>query len=189
MYTLLIRSLERIAPDDGLRLRLCLDESLVDLPWEFLYRPDAVDQDRLNGFLVLNPRISLVARRAPTITHKIQPSRRKQRLVFAGTLWPGGEDRWEVKKEYRLLSQGLASVKEFLLLEDYISDSGEQIEQALSRPSDIFHFSGHTDEADGRGYLCKEIYPPNLRQTLQRTAGAPVMEVRDQIGRGLQRLQ
>src|SRR5688572_24833542 len=38
VYAYLIRSLEKVG-NDGLRLRLCLDQALVDGPWEFLRRP------------------------------------------------------------------------------------------------------------------------------------------------------
>jgi hypothetical protein len=60
VFTYLVRSLERVQFKDGLRLRLCLDTRLVDLPWEWTWRPDAIDEDSLSGFLALNPRISLV---------------------------------------------------------------------------------------------------------------------------------
>jgi len=56
---LLLRSLERSGPRDGVRLRLCCDETLVDVPWEFLYW-DLDSQPSLGNFLALSPRLSLV---------------------------------------------------------------------------------------------------------------------------------
>lgn len=44
VFSVPARSQERVGPD-GLRIRLCLDRSLVDLPWEFLYWHDLTDQD------------------------------------------------------------------------------------------------------------------------------------------------
>jgi hypothetical protein len=159
VHTLLIRSLERIAPDDGLRIRLCLDEFLNDLPWEFLYRPNATDSESLAGFLVLAPRISLV-REAPMASHRIRSSKRKQRMVFFGTLWSGGVDRWEVQPEYRSLAAALEPVEEFLGLDPFCTSAGDQVEMALTQPAAIFHYSGHTDVVDGRGYVCKEVLDP-----------------------------
>jgi len=37
VYALLSSSLQIIAPEDILRIRLCLDPELIDLPWEYLY--------------------------------------------------------------------------------------------------------------------------------------------------------
>ena len=55
-------SLRIIAPQAGLglRLRLCLDDDLIDLPWEFLYRRDVEAPAARGGFLLLDGRISLV---------------------------------------------------------------------------------------------------------------------------------
>jgi hypothetical protein len=57
---LLIRSLERIDPEDGLRVRLCLDGVLSDLPWEYLVLPDVAGPKSPGGFLALDARVSLV---------------------------------------------------------------------------------------------------------------------------------
>ena len=42
IWRMLGESLQIIAPQPGLglRLRLCLDDDLIDLPWEYLYRRD-----------------------------------------------------------------------------------------------------------------------------------------------------
>jgi hypothetical protein len=91
---------------------------LIDLPWEFLYRPDAPARQPLAGFLVLNPRISVV-REAPIVFQRITSSRQQERLLFAGTLSRLDdnryEDRFEVKKEYEGISQALDPVREFLV--------------------------------------------------------------------------
>ncbi|HYT87829.1 MAG TPA: effector-associated domain EAD1-containing protein [Gemmataceae bacterium] len=161
--SLFVRSLERLAPDEGLRLRLCLDEALVDLPWEFLYAPELTGKDGLDGFLVLDTRVSLV-REAPVACPKLPPLKQKQRLVFAGALKADGTDPWEVAAEYQSLEQALAPLAEFLVLE-YSAAAGDGIEQLLSRPAAIFHYSGHTESHNGRGYLVREVrhlVPPGL---------------------------
>jgi hypothetical protein len=163
-FSLLIRSLERLGTDKGLRIRLCLDESLIDLPFELLYRPDASSRRPLAGFLMLNPQISLV-REAPIVFQRLTPSRQQEQLLFAGTLSNLGdghyEDRFEVEKEYQEISQALDQVQEFLDAQ-YIPASDDHIETALESSTAIFHYAGHTDSEEGRSYLAKEWIPPKL---------------------------
>lgn len=155
VYVLLMSSLERIPPDGGLRLRLCLDESLVDLPWEYVYRPDVYDPGSLVGFLCLDPRISLV-REAPATTLTISASNEGQCMVFAGAFWSGSRDHWGVVGEYEDLGEALAPVRDLLDL-DFVTAAEDHIEDALREPAAIFHYSGHTDVARGRGYLVREV--------------------------------
>lgn len=70
---MLIRSLERIDPECGLRVRLCLDSELSDLPWEYLILPQAAGLKAPGGFLALDARVSLV--REPP-----QPGKERPRL-------------------------------------------------------------------------------------------------------------
>ena len=105
---LLIRSLERIDPEDGLRIRLCLDGALSDLPWEYLVLPDVAEPKSPGGFLALDARVSLVreppqpGRRKPTL-------RKKQRLLFFGTRLCSatGEDLWKTAEEKDSLFKAL----------------------------------------------------------------------------------
>jgi hypothetical protein len=159
VHTLLIKSLERVPPEDGLRVRLCLDKDLIDLPWEFLYRSDGTDEDGLAGFVVLNPRISLV-REAPILIYKPSLSDEPQRLVFAGTPHiVDGEDAWGTEEEYRRLSLSLNQVVEkgFLEIDPYITSDGDNIERALVKQTAFFHYSGHTDEENGQSYLTRKL--------------------------------
>jgi hypothetical protein len=155
VYVLLMSSLERIPPDGGLRLRLCLDESLVDLPWEYVYRPDVHDPGSQVGFLCLDPRVSLV-REAPATTLRISASNEGQRMLFAGAFWSGHRDHWGVVGEYEDLSEALAPARDLLDL-DFVTAAEDHIEDALREPAAIFHYSGHTDVAGGRGYLVREV--------------------------------
>jgi len=43
---LLIQSLERIDPEDGLRIRLCLNDVLTELPWEHLVLLNVAGRNR-----------------------------------------------------------------------------------------------------------------------------------------------
>jgi hypothetical protein len=156
VHTLLVRSLERIPPEDGLRLRLCLDETLADLPWEFLYRPDVPEQDSFAGFLVRDSRISLV-REAPTTGQRLRPSDQKQKMVFVGCLTQDEKDCAGTKEEYVKLADTLTSVEEYLSLE-FSPASADNIERSLAERPAIFHYSGVTTSAypdKGGGQLLK----------------------------------
>lgn len=157
VYALLTSSLQIIGPDSALRIRLCLDPALVDLPWEYLYRPDVEDAASLTGFLLFDHRISLV-REAPVKMEAATALTGKQRMVCVGTLWSAGQDRWDpwgVQAEYHKLAESLASVGEFLSLE-FLSAAGD-IEGALSNPVAVLHYSGHTDADKSSGYLVREV--------------------------------
>ena len=148
VLTLLLSSLAHISPETGLRLRLCLDNSLIDLPWEFLYRPDIdteekPDRKSLNGFLALDPRISFV-RLSPATSLKIQPSTEKQRIVFA-TMTHGGEFVRGAEDEYKELSKALEPLKKFIKLE-FITASLDNFNEVLAKPVAILHYSGATSE-------------------------------------------
>ena len=158
VYSLLNRSLDRISPDAGLRVRLCLDSALVDLPWECLYRPDAAGQRPSAGFLALDSRISLV-RGAPSRLIGTSPTRRQQRLLFAGApFMVRGEDWWGVEPEREKLLAALQPVSDLLSVES-VTGAQTSFEAALARsPADIFHYSGHTEApADGAGFLVEDM--------------------------------
>lgn len=56
-----VASLERIGAEQRLRVRLILDDpEIANVPWEYLYLARAGGEKGLEGFIVLDPRISLV---------------------------------------------------------------------------------------------------------------------------------
>lgn len=137
VLTLLLSSPEHISSETGLRLRLCLDNSLIDLPWEFLYRPDMhaeekPDHKSLNGFLALNPRISFV-RLSPTTSLKLQPSTEKQRIVFASMTHGGEFLTLGAEDEYKELSKALEPLEKFIKLE-FITASLDNFRKVLAKP-------------------------------------------------------
>ncbi|HKI19014.1 MAG TPA: CHAT domain-containing protein [Isosphaeraceae bacterium] len=153
--TLLEKSLAQIPPGDGLRLRLCLDSTLVDLPWEFLY----LDCDvAFRGFLSLIPRISLV-RESPRLIEPLPEQDLAERLLFAGTYWPTAEGGWKdgfgVETEYDKLVAALGRLTDWIR-PAYVR-CHEGFEEAFAEPTAIFHYSGHTDVEDGRGYLLRRF--------------------------------
>jgi hypothetical protein len=153
---LLIRSLERIDPEDGLRVRLCLDGVLSDLPWEYLVLPDVAGPKSPGGFLALDARVSLV--REPPQPGRQRPKfQKKQRLLYFGTRQCNteGKDIWEAAAERDKLFEALEPASAFLEKQAVLSNETD-CQTALMRsggPIDIFHYSGHTDVENGNGYL------------------------------------
>ena len=154
VWRLLGESLAGIAGrrDLGLRLRLCLDDDLIDLPWEFLYRPDVEAPAAQSGFLLTDGRISLT-REPPSIVG-LQPSSNKvQRALFVGTLWDDKSDGWGVKSEFKSLEQAMQPVGRLMEFEFSRADDMKRVDRALAQGCDVFHYAGHTDVADGRGTM------------------------------------
>jgi hypothetical protein len=153
---LLIRSLERLDPEDGLRIRLCLDGALSDLPWEYLVLPDVAGAKSPDGFLALDARVSLV--REPPQPGRQKPTlRKKQRLLFFGSRLCSatGEDLWKAAEEKDSLFKALEPASALLETRAVLSNETD-CQTALMRsktPVDIFHYSGHTDVEAGKGYL------------------------------------
>jgi hypothetical protein len=153
---LLIRSLERVDPEDGLRVRLCLDGALSDLPWEYLILPDVAGPRTPGGFLALDARVSLV--REPPQPGRQRPSlRKKQRLLFFGARLQSaaGEDLWKTAEEKDSLFRALEPASVLLETRAVLSNESD-CQTALMREKaavDIFHYSGHTDVEGGTGYL------------------------------------
>jgi hypothetical protein len=164
VYTLLVRSQERIGANQGLRIRLCLDAKLMDYPWELLYRPDQ-DGSTLSGFLALNPQISFV-REAPMRTLKVRASHQQQRMIVAGAFWRDrkNSDPWHVRKEYQNLQTALEPVKEFLAVE-FIDAKGNNVDTALSKPTSIFYYLGYADSWRERSYLVKEVWQQSEKRS------------------------
>lgn len=141
----------------GLRIRLAMDESLLDLPWEYVYRPDRLQQDGMSGFLLLDPSISMV-RHAADDRIQIKPITGRQRLDFIGTLWEGKKDGWEVGKEFNLLCQALKPVTRYIQPEFAVASSTKGLGAIHPRHAAIFHYAGHCDfDPRGRAFLLREF--------------------------------
>ena len=155
--SLLDLSLARLADDDGLRIRLCLDPALAALNWEFLRRPQPHDSESLDGFLALDPRLSIV-REPAWGGRSTAPVLQPRRMVFVGCRWDEDWDRWDVEEEYQTLTSEIASNKDALAIEPFIPAADKGIELALAAPSTIFHYSGHTGVAKGRAFLTRHAF-------------------------------
>lgn len=144
-------------PSGGLRIRLALDESLVDLPWEYVYRPDRIDSEGVSGFLLLDPTVSVV-REAANPRISLEPIKGRQRLHFVGALWEGGKDTWEVRKEFELLSKALKPLRDYISPSFAVGGNADAFDKDFDRGAAIFHYAGHCDfDVQGRAFLIREM--------------------------------
>jgi hypothetical protein len=144
-------------PRTGLRIRLVMDASLIDLPWEYVYRPDRAGQSGLSGFLLLDPSISLV-RHAADPAVRVTPIRGQQQLAFVGTLWEGRKDGWEVWTEFDRLREALRPVERYIRPEFEVATESRDLDAADPEAAGIFHYAGHCDfDARGRAFMIREL--------------------------------
>jgi hypothetical protein len=146
---LLMLSRAGLDGDEGLRIRLKVHTyALADLPWEYVYipRPDTPpDQKGLDGFLVLDRRVSLVR-------YEVMG----QRLVSLDPVGAGplrlvvlladpdtpGYPHLNLDVERQNIEQALEEVPE-ISAEFYPDATVEMLEDALTREAHVFHFAGH----------------------------------------------
>jgi hypothetical protein len=144
-------------PGQGLRIRLVMDEPLIDLPWEYVYRPDRLENDGLSGFVLLDPLISMV-RHAADDRINIEQITGRQRLAFFGTLWEGKKDGWDVWKEFDLLRTALKPVSSYIRPEFKIASDSDGLATKKMAPAAIFHYAGHCDfDSTGRAFMIREL--------------------------------
>lgn len=131
--------------DLGLRLRLCLDDELIDLPWECLYRGDLRGPATPAGFYLADADLSLV--REPAAASLAAPaSERAQRALFVGTLFDDGSDIWQVRDEHAQLVDATAAVRERVGFDFVAAGDDAAMQAALAQRFDIFHYAGHVDD-------------------------------------------
>lgn len=188
IWRLLVESLAFVAADPGLgvRLRLCLDDDLIDLPWELLYRHDVDAPAARAGFLLLDTRISLV-REPPALLATAPASDRLQRGIFVGALFDDGSDHWAVRSEHGSLMEATRDVRNLLRLDFVAADDGAAVSDALSGGCDLFHYAGHTEMEDDGARLIQRARstPPVYTETLEQpSAWSDSGELALQLARG-----
>jgi CHAT domain len=166
---LFAESLAHLPSDEGLRLRLRLDDRLSDIPWEYAYIQDTHGERTADGFLALDPRISIARHQALALPGDwFEPPSRRRVLVAMAS--PKPYDRYRklesLPREQHEIRQALAKIAgldaAFVpLFSDSDGDSPgatvKQLAEALMERTDVFHFSGHgefvheltTDEGKG----------------------------------------
>lgn len=166
VWRLLGESLQLVAPQAGLalRLRLCFDDDLIDLPWEFLYRPDVEALGSRTGFLLMDGRVSLV-REPPSIVAAPGTSDRVQRGLFVGTTFDDDSDLWGVGVEYASLARSIRPLKSLMTLEFISADAPDEVERAVTAGCDLFHYAGHTETEAGRGVMVQRASARAMKAT------------------------
>jgi len=135
------RSLDAIGADHGLRLRLVLDDPrLADLPWEYIYLARASGDRALDGFLALDPRISIVRHEAIPEPVAALAAGKPLRMVV-GLASPSDQVHLDLAREREWIERTLGSV-ENLSLEIFEALTLEKLESAVPG-AHIFHFAGH----------------------------------------------
>jgi len=155
-------SLSRLPADEGLRLRLRMDNALADLPWEYAYIDDRAGDEAgpktANGFLMLDPRIALVRHEAVHVPGDWFTPRPRRRIVVAMASPEGEPVLTHLPTEQRRLKEVLRAIPGVtaVFMPEYASDEAVADRPppsttltdllgalATSEPTDIFHFAGH----------------------------------------------
>jgi hypothetical protein len=84
-------------------------------------------------------------------------------MLFVGALGPSDRDPYDVKVEYRKLSQALQPVNDFLQLQ-FVKASSERLDLAFSSPTEILHYAGHANEEQGRGFCVRRVEAGNTER-------------------------
>jgi hypothetical protein len=159
---LFAQSLAHLQADEGLRLRLRLDDQLADLPWEYAYISDTRGTKTANGFLALDPRISIARHEALAVPGDwfVAPTRRRILVAMAS---PKPYDKYRklahLPQEQESIRQALASVAgvDALFVPVYQTGANGEVPgatirhlaEALMERTDVFHFSGHGEFVRG----------------------------------------
>jgi hypothetical protein len=179
-----LRSLEAIGPERGLRLRMVLDDPWVaDLPWEYLYLKDGSGEPDRGGFLILDPRVSLVRHEAMPIAPGSVTATRPLKMVV-GLSAPSDAAPLDLAAEREFIATALRDVEGIAI--DFVPNLTVEKLEAACHGAHLFHFAGHGAfdgecGAEGSGVIVLEdaegeSYPlpaENLALTL-RGAGVRV---------------
>ena len=144
---LYIRSLASLDEAEGLRIRLMIDPyALSDLPWEYVYLSDAdvpASQKRANGFLVFNPKMSLVRyQQIGKALGKIETVGEESLRMVMLLSNPDNTPGLDLKKEEQNIREALKELPQ-IQAEFYPNVTIEKLLKILIKPAHIFHFSGH----------------------------------------------
>ncbi len=162
--TLFRQSLSRIRDDEGLRLRLRLDDALADFPWEYMYIQGTRGERVSSSFLALDPQISIVRHEAMAlpadgldVPGDFHETPAQRRVVVAMAAPPGYPPLSGLLSEQKAIREALGTLPgiEATYVPEYKADHYDQIPSAtvedvfsaIRLRADIFHFSGHGEFA------------------------------------------
>ena len=140
---LFTRSLDRLEPQQGLRLRLRLPPMLADVPWEYMYVQRGAGEKDSTGFLALDPRISIARHESLSISGDLDTTPRARRLLVALASPEGdGFEPLGLAQERANVEQALQGLPGVEL--DFVDPATVQrLGDELSPGADVFHFAGH----------------------------------------------
>lgn len=144
--SMLAQSSGGLRTDEGLRVRLRLDPTLAEIPWEFAWVAREQGQVDATGFLALDPRVSLVRHETVTGTVVADPTPRGRRVVaaLANPTVPG-RSPLDLSAERVNLQDALRAVPNLSV--DFVEDPTiEDLRTALVEGADVFHFAGHGED-------------------------------------------
>ena len=156
------RSRERLADEQGLRIRLRLDNyTLSDLPWEYSYLPNVdtpANQRGTEGFLVLDRKLSLV--RYEVLGQppgRITPGDGsfQMEVILANPESPEFP-ALDLEKEQRLIEEALKGVSQ-IQTQFHPNATVETLLDAVNPGADVLHFSGHGTFQTGMGENFGEV--------------------------------
>jgi hypothetical protein len=159
---MLLRSLSAVGPEQGLRLRLVLDDpQAANLPWEYLhlYRTggdppapvgaapwpawrsqDGQVQAGRDGFLVLDPRISLVRHEAIPMAPASVTATRPLKVVV-GLAAPSDAPPLDLEAERDFIQAALKDVAGIDV--NFVTKLTVEKLEAACQGAHLFHFAGH----------------------------------------------
>jgi hypothetical protein len=138
---MLTTSLAATGPGQGLRLRLVLDDLRVaNLPWEYLYLPGVQRGDGLDGFLALDPRLSLVRHEAIPMLAGSVAARWPLKLVV-GFSAPKDTPQLDLNAERTVIEEALAGVHGVEVV--WVEHLTVPRLEAACQGAHLFHFAGH----------------------------------------------
>jgi RNA polymerase subunit RPABC4/transcription elongation factor Spt4 len=188
---LFIRSLDRLEPGQGLRLRLRLAPALASIPWEYMYVQRGAGEKDSTGFLALDPRISIVRHEALPVSGDFYEAPRPRRLLVALASPEGdGYQPLDLAQERANMEEALRGVPGIQL--DFVEPATVQrVSDALLAGADVcgadvcgadvFHFAGHgVFQSTGLGTSIGSIVGEGA-VVLVDEAGGPALVPADQI--------
>lgn len=140
-----------VRENKGLRLRLRIDAlPLADLPWEFIYLPQASGEKKPTDFLALRREVSIA--RTDTVESSAPGLPDRSRVLLAAVLSsPADQGELDVSRDQEAITQAVEALRQATgkdLVEVIWGDrpaTVEALQKAVENGADIFHYGGHAE--------------------------------------------
>ena len=137
------RSLASLTNEEGLRIRLVLtDPQIANLPWEYMHMSLDDKEKGLNGYLAMNPKVSIVRHEPLPAASNDLGSASLPVKVAVGFASPNQSDQLDLETERAYVESALDDLEhiEIAQLEEHLT---VRRLESLLHGIDIFHFAGH----------------------------------------------